>query len=345
MLRGPRLPLIAALVTITVGLSMTIVNPVKGSAAPSRGPLRVALVLDAGGPQGGINQPAIPGLRRAIKELGVEGIAVTTTVKAGALPSFLSLGRQGYDLVLGNGSLLVGDMDRAARALPHTRFGIIDASIDEFPSHPKNVEGFAFRDEEVGYLAGYLAALMDARRPGRHVVSTVGGIPVASVECFIAGFRAGARKAEPKVTLLNAYTNDFLDPSRCKRVALGQIARGSGVVFPVAGECGLGALDAAREHQVWGIGVDTDQSFLGSHILTSAVKRWDVAVYAAAKALVDGSYRGGTDTVLSLRDGGVALGKVSPKVPRAILAKVKRIRRDIVAGRIKHIPTTVKGSS
>ena len=114
-------------------------------------------------------------------------------------------------------------------------------------------------------------------------------------------------------------------------------------MFPVAGGCGLGALDAAREHKGGASAWTPISCLLGSHMLTSAVKRWDVAVYIAVEAVVRGTYQGGTDTVLSLRDGGVGLGRVSPKVPRR-LARVEQIRGDIVAGRIRNIPTTVPKS-
>ena len=323
-----------------IGLSVAVANPGKGPAATSRKPLRVALVFDLIGPQSPISRPSLPGLKRAIDTFGVRGTTFTPTVKAGMVASFIDAARQGNDLVIGIGALAVEDADRAARAFPHTRFAVVDGSVTELPVRRKNLAGFHFRDEEAGFLSGYLAGLMEARRPGHHVVSTIGGIPIPPVDRFIAGFRAGARRADPQVTLLNAYTYDFLDPTKCRRVALGQIARGSGVVFPVAGACGLGGLDAAREHHVWGIGVDTDQSFLGPHILTSAVKRWDVAVFAAIQAIVNGSYRGGTDTVLSLADNGVALGKVSPKVPRSILTRVASVQREIAAGKIRNIPTT-----
>lgn len=333
---------LAATTIAATGVGVTVPGP--GSATANRQPLRVALVFDMIGPRSPVSRPSLPGLKRAIRTLGVEGTTITPTVKAGMVASFLTAGRQGYDLVIGIGSLAVEDAARAARKLPGTRFAIVDGSVEQLPSAPKNFAGFRFRDEEAGFLAGYLAALMEGRHAGPHVVSTVGGIPVPPVDRFIAGFRAGARKADPHITLLNAYSNDFLDPVKCKRIALAQIARGSGVVFPVAGGCGLGALDAARERRVWGIGVDTDQLFLGSHMLTSAVKRWDAAVYSAVEAVVRGTYRGGTDTVLTLRDGAVGLGRVSPKVPRAIRARVEQIRSDIVAGRIRNIPTTVPKS-
>ena len=126
------------------------------------------------------------------------------------------------------------------------------------------------------------------------------------------------------------------------RVALAQIARGSGAVFQVAGGCGLGALDAAKEKHVWGIGVDYDQSALGPHMLTSVLKRMDIAAYEAIRTLVDGTFRAGGTTVYDLANGGVGLGKISARVPPSFLGRVERIRRAIIAGKIGPIPTKVR---
>ena len=113
-----------------------------------------------------------------------------------------------------------------------------------------------------------------------------------------------AKAADPGITVLNGYSEDFGDQAKCKQIALNQIERGAGVIFQVAGGCGLGALDAAREKGVWGIGVDADQSFLGPHILTSAVKRVDTAVFLAIKSVVDGTFKGG-NIVFGLKENGV----------------------------------------
>jgi len=160
------------------------------------------------------------------------------------------------------------------------------------------------------------------------------------VDRFIAGDQAGAKAADPGITTLNNYSEDFSDQAKCKQIALNQIEQGAGVIFQVAGGCGLGALDAAKEKGLWGIGVDADQSFLGPHILTSAVKRVDTAVFDAIKLVVDGKFKGGNIT-FGLKDNGVAIGKISSRVPKSEVAKVMQIRADIIAGKIKNIPTTV----
>ena len=149
-----------------------------------------------------------------------------------------------------------------------------------------------FKEQETGYLVGYLAGLEEKRRPGKDVIGSVGGQKQPPVDRFIAGYQAGAKAADPGITVLNNYSEDFADQAKCKQIALNQIEQGAGVIFQVAGGCGLGALDAAKEKGVWGIGVDADQSFLGPHILTSAVKRVDTAVFDAIKLVVGREVQG-----------------------------------------------------
>jgi basic membrane protein A and related proteins len=141
--------------------------------------------------------------------------------------------------------------------------------------------------------------------------------------------------------VLNGYSQDWDDLAKCKEVALDQIAKDSQIVFQVAGGCGLGALDAAKEKDIWGIGVDADQSFLGPHVLTSAVKRVDQAVFQTIQSVIDGSWEGGTNRVFGLADEGVGLGKISSKATPVDVTRVEVARRDIVAGDIADIPTTV----
>ena len=140
---------------------------------------------------------------------------------------------------------------------------------------------------------------------------------------------------------MNSYTDDFHDPVKGRSVALSQIAKGSRVVFQVASACGLGALDAAGEHGIWGIGVDVDQSHLGGHILTSAVKRLDVAVFDTIEQLVRGTLETGRTSRFSLRSGGVGLGPISAAVPDSLKAEIEDVKAGIVAGRIP-IATSVR---
>ena len=316
--------------------------PTTTAERQSAAGVKVGLVTDVGQLNDrGFNQLAYQGLKRAERELGIEGRVVQSNSPADYIPNMLALARQGYDLIIGVGFAQGDAVAKAAQRFPKASFAIIDVDQASLDGKPKNVLGLLFREEQVGYLAGYLAALEEKRRPGADVISSVGGMKEPPVDRFIAGYQAGARKAVPGIKLLNGYSQDWDDQAKCKELALNHIARGAGVVFQVAGGCGLGALDAAGERDVWGVGVDADQSYLGPHILTSAQKRVDQAVFLTIKSVRDGTFKGGRNAVFGLEQNGVALGKVSAKVPKRDLAAVEKLRRQILDGKVGKIPTAV----
>jgi basic membrane protein A len=280
------------------------------------------------------------GAERAVRQLGVKLKVITHPPGRTSVAAFRYLAQHGYDLILTYGFIETGDLDTAARQFPQRRFAIVDASVGDLPHHPRNVQGGTFRTEQPAYLAGYLAALVEKQRPGKDALGSVGGYKIPTVDAYIAGFQAGARRADPGIRLLNGYANDFVSQAKCRAVALEQIARGADAILQVAGPCGLGALAAAKEKGVWGIGVDADQSYLGPFILTSVVKRLDVAVFDTIKTFTQGELHPGTDAVFDLGNGGVALGTISPRVARSLIAKLEPIRKQIVAGTIR-VPSTL----
>jgi basic membrane protein A len=309
---------------------------VGGDGANAKPQLRIGYVVAAGTEPSDHNLFGLPllGFVRAVKKFDVQGRVVYVSPNQDPTAALESLARQSYDLIV-MGFPGVEAVDGVARKFPGVKFLLPDNPLAELRHARGNVQGTVFRAEEAGYLAGYLAALMEDRRPGKHVISSVGGFKFSGVTRWIVGYDAGARKADPNVVNLTGYSQDFANPAKCRTVALSQIARGSGVVFNVAGACGLGTLQAARDESVWGIGVDIDQSYLGTHILTSAVINWDKPVVDAIRRLVQGTFTTGGNTVFSLGNGGVGLGKISPLVPRSFLRRVDEIRRQIAAGAIK----------
>ncbi len=305
--------------------------------------LKVGLVTDTNQLNDrGFNHLAYVGLLRAEKELGVQGRVLQSPSAADYIPNLSTLASQGYDLVIGVGFDQASAVDKAALKFPKTHFAIIDVDQQSLPDKPKNVLGLLFREQEAGYLVGYLAGLEAKKLPGPQIVSTVGGEKQPPVDRYIAGFQAGARAADPRVKTLNGYSQDWVDQAKCKEIALQQIAAGSTVVFQVAGGCGLGALDAAKEKHVWGIGVDADQSFLGPQVLTSALKRVDAAVFQTIEAVKNRTFQGGTNQVFGLERNGVGLGTISPKIPAADRRLVAPIEAKIRTHRIANIPTVVK---
>jgi basic membrane protein A len=308
------------------------------------GGISVGLVTDTGGVNDrGFNEFSIAGLDQAADELGVETRIYVSASEDDYLPNLTEAAEDGHELVISVGFLLTPSTTQIATEYPDTSF----AGVDHFfggegceeakTCEQPNALGMVYPSEEAGYLAGIIAALTTESK----TVSSVGGIKIPPVDNWIAGFQQGVADTDPSVKTLNAYSQDFVDQAKCKEIALDQISQGSKVVFQVAGQCGLGALDAAKEKGVQGIGVDADQAYLGEHVLTSALKKVDVAVFDAIKRVQDGSFKGGTDVIATVENGGVGLGKISPAGEK-YADQLKEITDQIAAGEIADIPDTVK---
>jgi basic membrane protein A and related proteins len=345
----PTLTRLLAIATVALGTALLVGcgsddESSGGGAAnstPAAKKIRVAMVTDIGGLNDrSFNALAYKGLKRAKAELGADIRVVTSSKNADYVPNLSSLARQKYDLVVAVGFLMADATDKVAKSFPNVNFAIIDFSRAGLKSKPANVQGLLFKEQEAGYLVGYLAALYVKDKGGDQVISTVGGQKVPPVDHYIAGYQAGAKKANPGVKTLNAYSQDFVDPAKCKELALNQIGEGSQVVFQVAGQCGLGALDAAKEKNVQGIGVDADQAYLGPQVLTSALKKIDNAVLQVVKDVQAGQFKKGTDTIFDVKSGGVGIGKVSA-AGEPFKADVEKVQQDIAGGKLTDIPDEV----
>jgi basic membrane protein A and related proteins len=302
------------------------------SSAPK---IAIGLVTDIGGLNDrSFNHLAYKGLLQAESQLGVKGDVLQSTHSSDYIPNLQNAALHGDKLVIAVGFLMESAVEKVAKAYPNTDFAIIDSG----PTKPiPNLKSLLFHEQDGGYMAGYLAGLVTKT----NVVSTVGGQKIPPVDHYIAGFQAGAKAANPKVTTLNAYSQSFTDQAACKQLALNQISQHSDVVFQVAGGCGLGALSAAKEKNVWGVGVDADQSYLGSFILTSAVKKVDVAVFDTVKEIQAGTFKGGTTAFFTAQNSGAGIGAISPNVPAADVTKLKAIEQKVESGAIKP-PDVVK---
>jgi len=309
------------------------------AAAPAGKKIKVGLVTDIGGLNDrSFNALANKGLEDAKAQLGVDGRVITSKSNSDYVPNLSSLAQQKYDLIVGVGFLMADAVDTVAKKFPETNFAIIDFPQAGLKGKPKNVRGLLFKEAEAGYLAGILAGEY-AKKNSIDTISSVGGQKIPPVDAYIAGYQAGAKAASPGIKTLNAYSQDFVDQAKCKEIALDQIDRGSGIVFQVAGQCGLGSLDAAKEQDKLGIGVDADQAYLGDQILTSALKKIDVAVLETIKSVQDDAFKPGEDQIFDVKSDGVGIGKVSA-AGTEFQAAVDEAKTQIVAGEID-IPTTV----
>jgi basic membrane protein A len=297
-------------------------------------------VTDIGGLNDhGFNHLSYVGLQDAKQQLGIQGEVLQSNSGSDYFPNLTSLAEHGDKLVIAVGFLMESAVEQVAKQFPHTDFVIIDDSVANIGKLP-NEEGLMFHTEQAGYLVGYLAALY-AKAHHYSTISSVGGQKIPSVDSYIAGYQAGAKAADPSINTLNGYSQDFVAQDKCKTVALNQIAAGSKVVFQVAGNCGLGALSAAQEKGVQGIGVDADQSYLGSYILTSALKKIDHAVLLAITAAKNGQFKGDTDVQYTVSNDGVGYGKIGPAGTQ-FASQIAKIQSEIRDGKISNIPTTVK---
>ena len=303
--------------------------------------IKAGLVTDIGGLNDrSFNFLANKGLEDAESQLGIQGRVFLSKSNGDYIPNLQTSAQQKSDLTISVGFLMGDATATVAKKFPSNNFAIVDFAAAGLKGKPQNVEGLLFKEQEAGYLAGYLAGLW-AKDNNADTVSSVGGQKIPPVDHYIAGFQKGATDANPSIKTLNGYSQDFVDQAKCKEIALNQIAQGSKVVFQVAGQCGLGALDAAKEKKVQGIGVDADQSYLGPHILTSALKKVDVAVFDAIKRAQAGQFKGGTDVIATVKNGGVGLGKLGPEGQK-YADQIKKVQQDIASGKITDIPDTVK---
>jgi basic membrane protein A len=344
-LRRPgRMAWAAIVVTVVVGATACGGSSSSGSSSTGGGSapasssapqISIGLVTDIGGLNDrSFNHLAFVGVQRAATQLGIKPDVLQSNSAADYIPNLQHAAQSGDKLVIAVGFLMESAVEKAAAAFPNTQFAIIDSG----PAKPvANLKSLLFHEQDGGYMAGYLAGLVTKT----NVVSTVGGQKIPPVDHYIAGFIAGAKAANPQVKELNDYSQSFTNQAACKELALNQISKHSDVVFQVAGGCGLGALSAAKEKGVWGVGVDADQSYLGPFILTSAIKKVDVAVYDTIKQITSGTFKGGTTDFFTAQNGGAGIGAISPQVPAADVTKLKAIEAKVASGAIVP-PDTVK---
>jgi basic membrane protein A len=333
---------LAALAVVTV-LMASLFAGLRGSSASAahKAAFSACLVTDIGGLNDkSFNHLAFVGLQLAEKQ-GIKGRVIQSKSPAEYIPNLKACATSGAGITIGVGFLMADAMDAIASAYKSNKFAIVDVDATSLKHKPKNVLGLLFKEQEAGYLVGYAAGLW-VKSKGGTTVGSIGGLKIPPVDRYIAGYQFGAKKADPGIKTLNDYSQDFVAQSKCKEKALNQIANGSTVEFQVAGQCGLGVLDAARSKNVFGIGVDADQYYLGAHVMTSALKKVDVAVHSAISAAKGGALKGGTNSIFGAKVNGVGYGKWSPRVPAAIRSAVAAQFKLLKAGKVKGIPTTVK---
>jgi basic membrane protein A len=299
-------------------------------AAGGKHPLRLAMVTDTGGlGDKSFNDSAYAGLQRAHAALGADIEVLQSKSAADYQPNLTVLADEDYDEIFAVGFLMNKDLTEVARDYASNHFAIVDAVSPE-----KNVTSAIFREQDGSFLAGALAALVSKTR----TIGFLGGIDVPLLRKFEAGFAAGARQIDPRVNVTVKYVGSFEDVSSGKELAGVMYDGGADIIYIAAGKSGIGALEETRARpQAYAIGVDSDEDgLIPGKILTSMVKHVDVAVYtisadAQAHKLPAGPIEFG------LKNDGVGLTDfkyTKGLIGSANLARVERLRRAIIAGKI-----------
>ena len=296
---------------------------------------RVVMVLDmAGLGDKGFNDAGWAGVQRAVAELGVEGNTLQSNEQADYVPN-LSLAAQQADAVVAMGFLMIDAVKRVAPLYPETDFIFVDGEVAG-----ENVASFDFKAQEGAYLAGILAAM--ASRTGK--VGAVLGMDIPPVRAYEAGYRAGvltvAQLEGRQVDYVSATIGDFNNPSRGKALALGLMAQGGDVILQLAGNSGLGVIEAVREsgRKVWAVGADLDQDDLApGRVLVSILKRIDVAVFGAVRDANAGRFRAGHRWI-GIAEGATGLTGMRhtrADVPDRALKMVERAETLIREGKLR----------
>jgi basic membrane protein A and related proteins len=337
--------LFALLLTACGGGNSGTTTGGSGGTTPSTNKpvMKVALVTDIGGlNDNGFNHLAYTGYTKAQKEFGYTPQIIQTQTQNDYNTNLTSAARAA-DLVIAVGFLMATPIDTVAKQFPNKKFAIVDAcptpagssNCDNLP----NVAPLFFKEQEAGCLVGAAAAQMEvdgkakiSKLLGKNTIGAVGGQSIPPVNHYIAGYKYCAKKVDPSVNVVINYSQDFTSTAKCKDLALSQINQHQAdIIFQVAGGCGIGALDAADQKGVFGIGVDADQGYIHSSVITSALKRVDVAVYDTIKSFQGGQFSNNPPTFDLVHDG-VGYAPFSKDVPADAQAKAEDFANQIKSG-------------
>jgi basic membrane protein A len=304
--------------------------------------VRVGLVFDVGGRgDQSFNDAAYAGLERAMKELGVPAANVEYIEpgEGGDRESALrQLAAGEYDLILGIGFLFSDDILAVAKDFPAKNFACVDMNVPESGELPANVVALKFKEEEGSYLVGALSGWLTKT----NAVGFVGGMQIPLIKKFEAGYVAGVKKANPAATVDVKYAgvdgNAFKNPTKGKELALAIYGGGADIIYHASGSTGLGVFEAANEKGRFAIGVDSDQySAMPGRVLTSMIKRVDIAVFDTIEDQIDGTFPGGQTHIFGLKEKGVDYvydEHNKALVPDDVRAKVEALRAEIESGAI-----------
>ncbi len=311
--------------SMLTGCSSTSEN--EGAASD----ISVGIVLGEGSVNDqSFNQATWEGLKQAEEEFGIEVKYLESRQESEYIPNIETLIDEDMDLIIGVGYQLKEAIQTSAENYPERKFAILDETYDNIP---KNVIPVVFNEQESAYLVGAIAAKMTKTNK----VGFIGGLPAPSVLRYQYGYKYGVENTNKDVKVYEQYANTFTDQAKGKAIANQMHASGVDVILGAAGDCGTGAIEAAKENNKYAIGGDRDQRDLApDNVIVSALKKLNVASYSLAKMVVDGTFEGGAEKVYGLKEGGVGLpDDLDRLIPQDVVDYVTEQAKKIVDGEIK----------
>jgi basic membrane protein A and related proteins len=294
---------------------------------------KVGLVLDKGGKDDkSFNSAAYLGAKQAEKELGIELKYVEATDNNALENLHRSFAKKKFDLIIGIGFAQADAVKKISSQFPESRFAIVDGNVEA-----PNVRSLLFEEHEGSFLVGAAAALKSETQ----AVGFIGGMDIPLIRRFATGYKAGAEHINPKIKVVENYIGStgeaWNNPAKGKELALSQIANKIDVIFVAAGASGAGVFDAAEEKKKFAIGVDSNQNWLKPGvILTSMLKRVDVAVYDTIKLAHKGQFKSGK-IQFSLKDKGIdyAVDEYNEKILNPeTRKKIDALKNQIISGKL-----------
>ena len=295
---------------------------------------RVGLILDKGGKDDkSFNAAGYEGVNRAKKELGIQFKYVEAMDDAGIESTMRSFAQKKFDIIVAIGFAMADPMKKVAPLFPDSKFAIVDAEVPG-----ANVRSLLFEEHQGSYLMGAIAAI--ASKAG--AIGFLGGMDVPLIRRFQMGYEAGAKKVNPKIKIITNYigvtSEAWNNPAKGKELALSQFNQGADVIFAAAGASNYGLFDAAQDKKKLAIGVDSNQNWVKpGFVLTSMLKRIDLAVFDAIKDTKEKKFLGGVRR-FGLADHGVdyALDKYNEKIFTPEMKKrADQIKAEIISGKIQ----------
>ena len=317
----------------------------SGGSGGENSDVKPGLVLDVGGlGDQGFNDSANAGMTKAEKDLGVKGKYLESNAPTDYANNLTQLADNGTNPIVAVGFLMTEDVTEISQQYPDTQFAIVDSVVET-----DNTISLVFREQEGSYLAGVVAGLMtqedtDYTTSDEKVVGFLGGQEGPLIQKFQAGYEAGVESVCSDCEVISQYAGAgpeaFNDPAKGKEISQQQIEQGADIIYHASGNTGRGLFEAATEEKVFAIGVDLDQAklFKKAPILTSVIKRVDVAVEETIKGVAEGGQPKGEIVDRGLKEEGLSLapyGRFDGDVPQEVKDAVDKARQDIIDGKIK----------